>query len=847
MSFRSRTLSVVTLALLLAVPASTLVAPGLGGVLPSSLGFLVASAVPGVLELPFASRAGYDAGAAAKIVALAPDTESNVLVALTFLPSAPQFFAPPTAGGRPWSSAEIAASFAPPGADRSGLQQYLGSYGLRVVHDWPDGMGLTVEGTASQVGAAFHTHLATGVSDGRSVRLPTQAPSLPEPFESEVAAISGLSDGFTPFVIPFSSVPLAAPAAVRTTSVITPSAVHQVYGLDGLYNYSGSPHWATGVGISLVLWGEGYAPSDLQGFFANYYPAGFPAEQVNYLPVDGAPAPSESAVNDPSNVTSEMTLDLEWAGSAAPGATLTAVYAPDGPASNHYSPADAALEDAINAAIQSTGASVVSMSFGTPDGSDPSFQAAVSVSLADAERRQITVVAASGDTGGTLQPGCQGGPSPEFPASSPFVVATGGTAPVLGLDAFGGVTGIQSEPAWNRSGGGFSTVYPAPSWQTGSRSGGRGVPDVAGPASDNVFYYKGQEAAGAGTSFAAPFWSGMLAEMDGIRGSSLGYIDPRLEDVGGASINRGSSAGLVDITSGGNCLGPATTGWDDVTGWGTPRGLALYEELSGTFVNVTLTIANANVAPGSSVSVSVLVTNATSGAAIGQLNISYVLASVSYVGPCGGTMATASGTTSATGTSSTALTVPSCYFGTQVSVTATVNGHGYFGSASQNVGVNLVGLAGFLAVIQSFPYNLVAFAAIVGAAVLLGWRLGNWRDRPRAGAAAGPGRPSGPPASSPPVAARSAATSGPGAPPPRTSPRATPSEGPPPEPPTVPSHVLSPPAAPPPLLSFDAAEGAAAPGGAAWGAAPTERPCPQCGAGVPALSDRCPGCAASVP
>ncbi|MCI4355039.1 MAG: S8 family serine peptidase, partial [Thermoplasmata archaeon] len=628
----------------------------------------------------------------------------------------PSFYLP-TPGAGALSNDQIRARYAPLPADYRAALDYFAQSGLTVVHAWPDGLSVTVEGSAQDVGRAFGTSLVDGTWQGHAVRMPLGVPTLPPSIERSIESVSGLSSGFTEFSLPLSNVRSSAVVPSRTSTLLWPSAAHAIYGLDGLYNYSGSPHWATGVGIALVLWGQGYAPNDIQSFFANYYPAGFPPIHYAAYPVDGALAPSQNAVNDPSNVTSEMTLDMEWAGSAAPGATLSAVYAPDGPAKNGYSPSDTSLEDALNTAVQSVGGvHVISMSFGTPDGSDPTFQAAFTNILADAQAHGITVLAASGDTGGTARVGCQGAPVPEFPAASEFVVAVGGTAPVLAVNTLGGFTGLDSEPAWNRSGGGFSTTVPAPSWQkVGSAAGPisqrgfRGIPDVAGPASDNVFFYNGQEAAGAGTSFASPMWAGIIAEMDAIRGQPLGLVTPRLYAVGAAEANRSTGIGLVDITQGSNCLGPASTGWDTATGWGSPRALLLLQDLSGTFVNVEIGVSSATVAPGQTFSSSVHVTNATSLAPINGAVVAFDLSAVNYVGPCGGAIQSATTSTAGSGDASTSLTVPGCYLGLDLVVTATVSGGSYFGSNTTTIHVNLIGVAGFLAAIQQFPYNFLAF------------------------------------------------------------------------------------------------------------------------------------------
>ncbi|MCI4361010.1 MAG: S53 family peptidase, partial [Thermoplasmata archaeon] len=612
--------------------------------------------LPAALSASWSDRTGYDGGAFAAAAGAVPATEPNVSILVTLWPRDLSFFTP-AAGAPPLNADQIRAKYAPSEWEYTSVVNYFESRGLTVTHAWSDDLSVTLSGSATAVGASFGTQLLDATWEGRPVRLPSTVPSLPPAIQSLVSSVSGLSSGFSDFTVPFTPASMADSHPARTTTLLWPSATHGIYGLDGLYNYSGSSHWATGIGIALVLWGEGYDPSDINSFFSSYYPAGFPAISYAGYPVDGAPPPSASAVNDPSNVTSEMTLDMEWAGSAAPGASISAVYAPDGPAKDGYSPSDVSLEDALNYAISRiSGVRVVSMSFGTPDGSDASFQSAFTQLLADAQNRGITVLAASGDTGGAAKVGCQGGDVAEFPAASQYVVAVGGTAPVLSVDTFGSVTGLASEPAWNRSGGGFSSTVSAPVWQeVGSaagpieRTGQRGLPDVAGPAADNVFYFDGQEAAGAGTSFASPFWGGIIAEMDAIRGSPLGFVTPRLYAVGADEANRTTALGLVDITEGSNCLGAAGPGWDTATGWGSPRADTLYQDLSGTFVNVSLSVSSTTVAPGESFTAAVLVTNATSFAPISGASVTFELASVNYPGPCGGSIASATGPTGING------------------------------------------------------------------------------------------------------------------------------------------------------------------------------------------------------
>jgi kumamolisin len=701
--------------------------------------------LPAALQAPWSLRSGFVAGWPSLVSSVVP-YDGNVTVSLTFWPQDLGLFRSSAGPSPALNATAFAQRFGLPEGTYATIAAFVQSHGFRVLDRFSDRLALTVEGPASSVPATFGAALASGSYEGRTVHFPESVPVLPPSLAPYVSAVSGLSEGFSRFTLPFHPVPLGtpraapAPAQGRTTNLVTPSSVHPLYGLDDLYNYSGTTHLATGQGIAVVLWGDGYDPSDLATFFAQYYPSEFPAPTYTGVPVDGAPPPGPGAVNDPSQAPLELTLDLEWSGSEAPGATLYAVYAPDGPASNQYSPSDVSLEDALHQAIQEANVRVVSMSFATPDGADPAFQAAFTTYLRSAVAQGITPLAASGDNGGTdnAKGACTTTPQPEFPAASPDVIAVGGTAPVLSLSLTGAVTGLDSEPAWKDSGGGFSSDYAMPSWQSFgsagrviSPTGQRGIPDVAGPAAYNFLFFAGQAGAGNGTSFAAPLWAGIIAEMDAVHGSPLLQLAPHLYSVGQAQESNTAAIGLVDITAGSNCLGPAATGWDTATGWGSPRAGLLYQDLSGSYVSVGLVADAPSAPPGGSIAATVTVLNATTHAALVAIEVNLTLAASGYSGPCGGTLATGSGRTDANGTLVTSVSVPGCYLGSHAILTATVLQGKLFGSNSTTITINLLGFAAFLAFLQTYPYNVVAFAVIMAAATAIGLALGRRQRRRR--------------------------------------------------------------------------------------------------------------------
>jgi kumamolisin len=179
-----------------------------------------------------------------------------------------------------------------------------------------------------------------------------------------------------------------------------------------------------------------------------------------------------------------------------------------------------------------------------------------------------------------------------YPAEDAYVVSVGGTD--LTTASAGGAW--ASETAWSDSGGGISPDHIAiPSWQqasgviNSSNEGSttyRNGPDVAANANFTYYVCADQTTCTAneygGTSFAAPLWAGYLALVNQqalANGNKvLGFINPLIYPIGTSS---SYDTDFQDITSGSNGY-PAVTGYDLVTGWGSPNGSGLLSALAGT-------------------------------------------------------------------------------------------------------------------------------------------------------------------------------------------------------------------------------------------------------------------------
>ena len=450
-------------------------------------------------------------------------------------------------------------------------------------------------------------------------------------FSSNVGSVPGTP---THFQFPLQPVSLSGgtnhPASTGVT--LLPGPFRSTYGVDALLNSSGgSPPFARNMTIGVLAWGDGYNPSDLQTFFSTYYPSSFPRPHVIAVPIDGAPPPGVNAGSDPSGGSRELTIDIEWAASMAPGATIYAIYAPPG-TSPPWSPTGTSLEDALGYAVGLGNLTVLSLSFGEAQGSDPSLESAMDQQFLSLAKNGTTVVAASGDDGGSAatQPGstCTQGPGVNFPAASPYVLSVGGT------DA----SGPGPEVAWSLSGGGAAASTandPAPAWQElggvasyVARTTGhtRQVPDVSATARDNGYFFDGTLSVADGTSFSTPLWAGILADIAATNGARLGEVDASLYSL--AAIHEAGSGGaspFTDVTSGGNCYDRANPGWDQVTGWGTPNAVALDQGLrSWSFTTLTVDLSpSSSVSAGATVSVAAGPTASSSPPLAGaRLNLS---------------------------------------------------------------------------------------------------------------------------------------------------------------------------------------------------------------------------------
>jgi len=337
-------------------------------------------------------------------------------------------------------------------------------------------------------------------------------------------------------------------------NAFTGDQLAKIYGFPASFNGKGQT-------IAILELGGGYRAKDITNYFKSL---GIKKPSVKAVSVD-------HGKNKPSNANSadgEVMLDIEVAGAVAPGAKIVVYFAPN---------TDKGFLDMVTKALHDphNKPSVISISWGSAEANwtDQTLKS-MNESFKAASLLGVTICVASGDTGSSDSVN-DGRVHVDFPASSPYVLACGGTRLTMAGN------NIASETVWHDSntssgGGGISEFFPLPDYQANakvpgslnSRFPGRGVPDVAGDADPDTGYkvlVDGQQMVVGGTSAVAPLYAGLVARINQQKGKTAGFINPTLYAT--PSLCRDITQGDNNTTAGGKGY-KAGPGWDACTGLG---------------------------------------------------------------------------------------------------------------------------------------------------------------------------------------------------------------------------------------------------------------------------------------
>ncbi len=472
-------------------------------------------------------------------------------------------------------------------ADVGKIETFAHQHGLNVKSVHLASRTVKLTGTIGAFSAAFGVKLSKVKHQGAAYRMRKGSILIPAELKDIIVGVHGLDNR-----------PVAQPhfrlkrggrrgaAAARAAA----KGSFSVSDITKLYNF---PTGETGAGQCIAIIelndidsggravGAGYKTIDLAAFFKR---ADIQEPSIVSVSVDGG-------ANKPghSQADGEVVLDIEVAGAVAPGAKIAVYFTPN-TTNGFIDGVKAAAHDAVRKP------SVISISWGGPEDPDGSkqFLDGLNEAVRDATAMGVTVCIASGDSGSAdMAQNWDGKPHTDFPASSPFALACGGTR----LTASNGR--IAQEVVWNEGpqggagGGGVSVYFALPPYQSGSKvpkspsqSAGRGVPDMAADADPESGYQivlNGRGTTIGGTSAVAPLMAGLLALINEATtkkiGKTVGLINPLIYAAGARNVFRDVTDGDNDVYGKLHGLYRAVVGWDACSGLGVPNGASLLQLL----------------------------------------------------------------------------------------------------------------------------------------------------------------------------------------------------------------------------------------------------------------------------
>ena len=473
------------------------------------------------------------------------------------------------AGRRPpLERREFAAQFGARREHIAAVRQFAKANGFRVTNLSMARRVVQLSGTRGRLAAAFGVNAVRYDVAGTSWHSLIGSIYLPKQLEGRVRAVFGFNE--RPDLQRAGAGAMAAKAATSAKGAKAAKPGTKVSytapEVGDLYEF---PKHLDGRGqsIAVIALGGGYLRSDMRAYFRALR---LPMPDIRWKSVHGA----RNAPNgDTAMFDGEVTGDVQTVGALAPRARVVVYFAPN----THRG-----FFEAISQAVHDPHArnTVVSISWGQAEVHwRRRTVSALNRVLLEAAALGVTVCCSSGDFGAYADQNDRD-PHVNFPGSSPYALACGGTTLIGKRDR------IDSERVWNNhtgaSGGGVSAIFELPAWQRECRVPktsrgfvGRGVPDVganADPLTGYRVYLRGKWCVGAGTSAASPLWAGLVARLNQERVEPIGLVAPLMYD---RFRRLTRSRALVVITKGTNGLYRARKGWSACTGLGTPRGLKL--------------------------------------------------------------------------------------------------------------------------------------------------------------------------------------------------------------------------------------------------------------------------------
>jgi subtilase family serine protease len=497
--------------------------------------------------------------------------ELERLIALQSDPHSPLY--------RHWlTSAQFNAAFAPTPVQYAQVAASLHRAGFTVTQTFANRTTIDAQGTVAAASRYFDTRIDRVAQPGYGERYVNVTPAyVPADVRGLVFAVNGLHDlaiVHTDYrrVQPGSGSSQAlrryAASAPKLFGPVSSGTLLAGYGPLAFTKGYDAPierdrkDDGTGQTAGIVIDAD-YLDTDLAGYL-KYFGVQRTGPATIRVAVDGGP---KSKYFNTDSV--EATLDAESLVGVSPGVKLYVYEMPE------FSVAKNPVKDITDAytkAVDQNKVDTLNSSFTICESSDPSGSKAWDHLAQQGATLGITFHASSGDHGAYA---CGNGGGVSAPASSPHVLAVGGTTL---LDNASGA--YQAEAAWDGSGGGISLYFTFPSYQNhvaNTNPVGRNLPDVAfdaDPVSGTALYYGGTwnslDDPIGGTSLASPLCGALLAQIEQVDGGKrLGLVAATLYSLQSGGYEQSGKTEFHDVIVGSNGMYYARTGYDLVTGIGS--------------------------------------------------------------------------------------------------------------------------------------------------------------------------------------------------------------------------------------------------------------------------------------
>jgi len=541
--------------------------------------------------------------------------------------------------GKYLTPAQFRQQFSPSQAQVGAVKNWLKSQGFTVVYTPSNNKYVAVEGTVAQASAAFNTSFGMYKVKGHVLRAPESALTVPTSVAASVEGVLGLDEsaqlvafnnivdkktaapptgGFrnapplssyfgqlvSPYAYPSGFTDRTSPAtAPWTVKGYTPDQVKGAYGIDTSLD---------GAGQTVAIIDPFASPTILQDVNQWSVNRGLPTMSASQFTQVVPPGTYKRATNsrwNPPGAYTEETLDVEAVHGMAPAAKIVFVGTPT---------FGQAIDSLMNHVVDKGLAQIVSNSYGfATELLPPGYLKPYNDMFIQAAAEGIGIYFSSGDFGDETS--TLGFATVNWPASSPWVTAVGGTSLAVGQSndrlfetgwgtaSYGcnTTTLACTRLGWTSgAGGGYSVLFPRPWYQDGFvNNPGRGVPDIGALADPQTGYLVGQtqtfpdgvyydEYRIGGTSLSTPIMAGLMALADQQAGTPFGFANPAFYANAGqftdilsikTAVARRNYVNGVDASNGtadflrtfddysGSPTQHTGPGWDNVTGLGSPN------------------------------------------------------------------------------------------------------------------------------------------------------------------------------------------------------------------------------------------------------------------------------------